>query len=302
MRRILPLIDRTQPFGSRKAGAAAGLAWRLATARLLPPEWRRRVRKRWAYRYPGPFDVALDGLKLRVYPAENHCDRTILGRHTLPEAPERALVGPRLSEGMVFIDVGANVGVYSLYVSACTKGTARVVALEPHPRTFAKLDYNCAINGFSRVSRINAGAGEAEGETTLFSDGGGNIGNASLLEAVGGGRDRQVVRLRPLASVLAEEGIDDIDLLKIDVEGFEDQALIPFFETAEPSLWPRHILVETIHTSLWRRDLMRYLKDRGYAEAGSTEENRLLVLDREAPVQISGEALNETSSILPPQA
>ncbi|MGN6551301.1 MAG: FkbM family methyltransferase [Pararhizobium sp.] len=295
MKRILPPIDRTQPFGSRRPGGLANLAWRLATARL-PAEWRRRVRKRLACRFPGPFDVSLGGLKLRLYPAENRCDRTILGRHALPEVPERALIRPLLRDGMVFVDVGANVGVYSLHISSATKGTARVVALEPHPRTFAKLDYNCAINGFDRVSRINAGAGEAEGEMTLFSDGGGNIGNASLLEAVGGGKERQTVRLRPLVSILAEQGIDRIDLLKIDVEGFEDRALIPFFEAANRALWPRHILVETVHAALWRGDLMRYLKDRGYGDAGRTDENRLLALRASAPVQASSVALNGRSA------
>lgn len=287
-RRPRPAIDAEAPFAARRPGALARMAWRLATAKL-PARWRRRVRKHLAYRFAGPYDVSVDGLDLRIYPAENHCDRTILGRGHLPEEPERRLIAPLFRRGMVFVDVGANIGIYSLFVSASTAGTARIVALEPHPRTFAKLDFNCALNGFGRVSRINAGAGAREEETVLLSDGGGNIGNASLLSAVGGGREKTAIRLRPLTGVLADEDVTQVDLLKIDVEGFEDQALLPFFETAERTLWPHHLLLETVHRRFWQRDLLAVLAGAGYEEVGRTEENVLLRLG--SAVQSGHEAL-----------
>lgn len=283
-RQSRPAIDDGAPFASRPPGMVARFAWRLATA-PIPSRWRRRVRKAFANRFAGPYDVAVDGLRLRLYPAENHCDRTIFGRGHLPEEPERALIRPLLSREMVFVDVGANVGVYSLFVLKATAGTARVVALEPHPRTFAKLDFNCRLNGFDRISRINAGAGAGETETTLFSDGGGNIGNASLLREVGGGRDAVTIRLRALADVVAEEKLERIDLLKIDVEGFEDQALLPFFDAAPEALRPLHLLLETVHRHLWRDDLMAALAAAGYEEAGRTSENVLL---RKRPAEAAG--------------
>jgi FkbM family methyltransferase len=271
-------VDCATPFGKLRPDALARLGWRLATARRLGSPWRRRIRKIVAPRAAGPFDAAADGLRLRVYPAENHCDRTILGRGHLPEGPERRLIEPLLAPGMVFIDIGANIGVYSLFVSAVTGGRARVLAFEPHPRTFAKLDFNCRLNGFDRIVRINAGVAGEEGETTLFSDGGGNIGNASLLRAVGGGKEEVPVHLRPLVVVVEEQGIDRIDLLKIDIEGFEDQALLPFFASAPRDLWPRHLLVETVHDSLWKTDLVGELERWGYGIAGKTDENLLLQL------------------------
>lgn len=273
-----PAVDAATPFGAFTPGVLARSAWRLATARSLGSRWRRRIRKFVAARAAGPFDVKADGLCLRVYPAENHCDRTILGRGHLPEEPERALIRPLLERRMTFVDIGANIGVYSLFVSAATAGTARVLAFEPHPRTFAKLDFNCRLNGFDRISRINAGVAGEETETVLFSDGGGNIGSASLIRAVGAGKEEVPVRLRPLATILGEQGIGRIDLLKIDIEGFEDQALLPFFKSAERALWPRHLLVETVHKALWKQDLTAELARLGYETAGRTEENLLLRL------------------------
>ena len=271
-----PAIDGQTPFGGRRPGPIARAAWSLATARGASSGLRRFLRKRLALRFRGPYDVAADGLGMRVYPAENHCDRTVLGRGELPEKPERALIEPLLANGMTFVDIGANVGVYSLFVSQRTGGTATVLAFEPHPRTFAKLDFNCAQNGFDRIVRVNAGVAGTEAETVLFSDGGGNIGNASLLKSVGIGREEIAIRLRPLAAVLAEQAIDRIDLLKIDVEGFEDQALMPFFETAPADLWPSYVLLETVHRGFWRYDLESELVRRGYTVIGSTEENLLL--------------------------
>ena len=269
-------IDVETPFGRRPPGAAARLVWRLATAAGLSPEWRRLVRKRLARRFPGPFDVVAEGVSLRVYPAENHCDRTIVGRRRLPERHERELIAALLEPAMTFVDIGANVGVYSLFVSQRTAGAARVVALEPHPRTFAKLDFNCRCNGFERITRLNAGVAAEAGEMTLYSDGGGNIGNASLLAAVGQGREKVRVEVRPLAQILKEEEIGRIDLMKIDVEGYEDRALAPFFAEADARLWPRHLLLETVHAKLWRQDLKADLVAAGYRIAAETEENLLL--------------------------
>ena len=65
-------------------------------------------------------------------------------------------------------------------------------------------------------------------------------------------------------------------MLKIDIEGFEDQALAPFFDSADESLWPTHVLIEIAHQHIWQRDLMAMLAERGYAEIFRTEENRLL--------------------------
>ena len=271
-----PAIDADLPFGRRPPGTAARLAWRLATASALSAGWRRMVRKRLARRFPGPFDVVAEGVALRVYPTENHCDRTIAGRRRLPERPERELIAALLEPGMTFIDIGANVGVYSLFVSQRTAGAARVVALEPHPRTFAKLDFNCRCNGFGRITRLNAGVAAEAGEMTLYSDGGGNIGNASLLAAVGNGREEVRVAVRPLAQILKEEEIERIDLMKIDVEGYEDRALAPFFAATDASLWPRHLLLETVHEKLWRRDLRDDLLAAGYGITAETGENLLL--------------------------
>ena len=49
---------------------------------------------------------------------------------------------------------------------------------------------------------------------------------------------------KALATVVAEEGFDTLDALKVDVEGAEDLVLDPFFRSVEPRLWPRLLIVD----------------------------------------------------------
>lgn len=276
----LPLtpIDAATAFGARAPSRFARLVWALTVSRDIPQPRRKAIRKHFAKRCAGPFDVTAGGIAFRAYPAENRDDRMLVGRGELPEAEEHALIAPLLKPDMVFVDIGANVGTYALFVATRAGRGARVLAFEPHPRTFAKLAYNLAVNGTRDVVAKNlAIAGEA-GAMELYSDGGGNIGHASLLrEGAGAVRSTQAVQVAPLAAILAEEGIEAIDLLKIDVEGFEDRALLPLFDQAPERLWPKAILIETVLSTLWLRDCLAVLAEKGYRRAGETAENVLLV-------------------------
>ncbi len=265
------------PFGDFRPGFFAKLSWSLATAKYFSRPVRKRFRKRFARNHSGPFDVTAENIRMRAWPAENRCDRVAVGRNQLPEAEERRLLAPLLKPDMVFVDIGANVGVYTLFVSHRTAATARVVALEPHPRTFAKLECNCWLNGFlGNVSAINAAAGEVEEVSVLFSDGGGNIGGASMLREAGGGAKSVEIKMRPLPDILKEQSVRRIDLLKIDVEGFEDRALMPLLANFElEPLWPKAILIETVHQTLWHDDLLAVFEARGYYRSGATSENLL---------------------------
>ncbi len=270
-------LDTDSVFGSRRPGRFARLVWALTVAPDIPQPRRKAIRKHFGRRLAGPYDVEVDGVAFRAYPAENRDDRMLVGRGELPEAAEHALVAPLIAPGMVFVDVGANVGTYSLFVARRAGPAARVVAFEPHPRTFAKLAFNLAANGAGAVVAKNLAIAAEAGTMPLYSDGGGNIGHASLLkEGTGAVRGVETVEVTPLASVLPGLGIQRIDLLKIDVEGFEDRALLPLFEQAPETLWPKAILIETVLAGLWQRDCLPELAAHGYRRAGETAENVLL--------------------------
>ena len=250
-------LDTHSPFGTHQARFCERLIWKLADWRPLPAALRRRLRKRYARPVAGPFDVVQDGMKLRLYPAENHCDRVIFGRGTLPEKAEHEALLPFIKPSMVFVDIGANVGSYSAYVGTRAGGDVTLLALEPHPRTHAKLHYNLTANGLPVRHVVNCGVGEERGELPLWSDGGSNIGHTSMLKEGTSNAARSVpVAVVPLMELLMERHITAIDLLKIDIEGFEDRAMAPFFEAADEALLPKAVLIETVHSALWQRDVL----------------------------------------------
>ena len=250
--------------------------WTLATHKALSSTTRGKIRKSLAQRFPGPFDVTADGVNIRAYPFENYCDRIAIGRGHLPEIPERTLIGPLLRPGMVFVDIGANIGTYSLFVASRCSDRARILSFEPHPRTFAKLAFNVRANGFSSIEAINEGVGAEKGEVSLYSSGGNNIGTASILPQAVGKENRVDIKVAVLAETLAARNIERVDLLKIDIEGFEDRALLPLMSVENETLWPAAILIETVLRQHWQADCVAELTARGYTIAGDTGENILL--------------------------
>lgn len=270
-------IDTQSPFGRYDRFWLPRIVWTICDTPVLSAAIRRRLRKYIARRFKGPFDVEFDGIKWRLYPEENYCDRSIFARQKLPEAAEHAALKDHIKPGMIFVDIGANIGSYSLFVARHANNQAQIVALEPHPDTIGKLRYNLKANAVVSAVVLQLASGPKRTIMPLWSDGGSNIGHTSILKA--GTSNAKIaidVQVVPLAEIMTEQKIAHIDLLKIDVEGFEDQVLLPFFKAAAPELWPRHILIETAHHNIWQQDVTAWMKENGYRVIFETVENLLL--------------------------
>lgn len=270
-------LDTKSPFGTHHPGFLQRLIWQVSDHRRLSQSLRQRLRKRFARPVAGPFDITYDGMNFRAYPAENYCDRILFGRDDLPERAEHEALAPLITPDTCFVDIGANVGSYSLFVGKRAGPGVKLVALEPHPRTHAKLVFNLQANGLPTTYVFNGGAGPQRTQMDLWSDGGSNIGHTSMLkEGTANAKQSVSVPVVPLMDLLTEYAIDRIDILKIDIEGFEDRALMPFLTKAPETLLPGHILIEVAHAHLWQADLMGRLEELGYQEIFRTVENRLL--------------------------
>jgi FkbM family methyltransferase len=149
---------------------------------------------------------------------------TFGGKHGLTRAEEHFLARnkARFQDG-VLLDVGANHGAYArrLYDLA---PTARIIAFEPHPTTFAIL--RDLMVDFPSVSLINQAVGDVPGQLTLYdfrvSDG---STQASLSEAAVALYSDDIVahsvNCITIDDFMTECGIDRIALLKIDTEGYD---------------------------------------------------------------------------------
>jgi FkbM family methyltransferase len=265
------------PFGAFPPPASLRLVQHVVASPRLPTGLRARLRRRLKRVMPaGPFDVTVDGIRFRAAPADNKVDFDIIAKRRLDEAAERAFLIGRLRPGDTFVDIGANIGVYTLSMLRDGPPDVRAVAFEPHPGLSKRLLFNLAANGVADRAEVLADAvGPEEATTTLWSNASRNSGRSSLIPYEGERSVATEVRVRPLASLLSAAH-PRIDAVKIDIEGFEDQALMPFFDTAPKTAWPHSIVIETLHRAVWRRDCLAELDSLGYEEVDRTEENALL--------------------------
>ena len=225
-------------------------------------------------------DAELEGLKIRFHTNDNVSERKYLFTPQFFDVSERRLIADHLPKtGGVFIDIGANAGIYTLTAAKYMVDNCRLLAIEPNPVVKSRLENNLSFNAFTAdIQVLPVGISDKSGSFTLYLDKT-NLGGSSLHE----GRDNQgegiEIPCYPLKEVLAENKIEKIDILKIDIEGAEEQALRPFFQHSDRSLWPRHMIIEN-DARQWESGLIDWLCEdaRGYTHVKTTRMNIILSL------------------------
>ena len=122
----------------------------------------------------------------------------------------------------VALDVGANIGWYSVLLDRLSAPGARVLAFEPDPESYRLLKANLQANHAARVTALNLALGDKPGVALLHRYRDSNNGRHTLLEGNTSGGTVEV-QVQTLADVWEREqlGARRVALLKIDVEGFE---------------------------------------------------------------------------------
>lgn len=133
---------------------------------------------------------------------------------------EARLVEKLIEPGMQILDVGANIGLYTLLLARLTGATGKVFAFEPEPNLFSILCENCAANEASNVTPFQCAAGDANGRAT-FQRGAFNSGDNRLGAGKSGAQsiEVEVVRLDEALPV------QTVHFVKLDVQGHELAAL-----------------------------------------------------------------------------
>jgi len=99
------------------------------------------------------------GYTLVLHPNADRWERKIYWQRTY-EPATLALIDRCLRLGDRMIDVGANFGLMSLHASRAVGSSGAVIAFEPHPGTFKRLQGHLHLNAAHNVRAINAAAGE----------------------------------------------------------------------------------------------------------------------------------------------
>lgn len=189
------------------------------------------------------------------------------------EAAQTRLIPSFIGAGTTCLDVGANIGYYTMWMSRLSLRGGSVHAFEPNPLTFSFLQENVQANGLENVFVNNVAVGQRT-ETTLINldlplpaegpDGGvQNLGGWSLVRRRKGEHQVQVVSID---DYVAQKKIEKVSFIKIDVEGFEREVLAGARQTLE-KMRPV-IMIELAASNAASRDqvmkILDFLKIRKY--------------------------------------
>ncbi|NLL84131.1 MAG: FkbM family methyltransferase [Lentisphaerae bacterium] len=241
-------------------------AW-IKLCRCLPPAssyrrlgiWLRSPLKRLVR---GPTDTQLWGLRLRLHPVDNLSESRWLFLPQFTDYAERMLLTQRLTPGSVFLDIGANAGLYSFWVWSRCGNSVRVEAFEPDPELCRRFAFNVATNGADSIHINQMALGDTCG-TAHLSFGIRNRGTNQIVDD-GNAVASITVPLTTLHEFVMSHNLNRIDALKIDVEGREEQILGHFFANTPQHLYPHLLICETLGGMPTDNGLALMLRTAGY--------------------------------------
>ncbi|HXF53358.1 MAG TPA: FkbM family methyltransferase [Hyphomicrobiaceae bacterium] len=220
-------------------------------------------------------DIEAAGLRFRCNTNDNHAELRIVERGGGDNLRLFRRLAPYLRPGATFVDVGANCGFFTLMAARAVGPAGRVIAIEPADEMHRRLTFNIAANGFSNVRALAVAAGPSVGHAVLHVTPR-QRGQSSLAPVAGS--IAVTVPMLPLTEIAARANLARVDALKIDIEGYEDEALLPYIASAPRRMWPRAILMETRHAERWRRDCLAALAGSGYRIAWRGRSDVLMAL------------------------
>ena len=168
--------------------------------------------------------VEADGHFLEVDPRDRSLGSR-LRRTGIWSATEKALFEQELRPGMVAIDIGANVGYFTLLAARLVGPAGRVYAFEPEPNNFELLRRNVARNGYQNVATVQTALSRRSGAQRLFKSND-NFGDHRLMHGPRGRSwiDVPVITLDEFFAGFAGSE-PSVGFLKLDIQGAELAAL-----------------------------------------------------------------------------
>lgn len=184
--------------------------------------------------------LTMDGVKLAFDFSQTFCRAEgILSLGGNPEQEDFDYISSLIKPGDVILDIGANVGLVSISLLKAQPEVGKIYAFEPLPDTFAKMKHNIELNGrLEKIHPVNVGMSDKMGEVVFFLPGAAeaasmqpNMDEFYMQESVDGQytgvkkMDKVKCKVTTLDEYVAENNIDRINFIKIDVEGNEKNVL-----------------------------------------------------------------------------
>lgn len=163
------------------------------------------------------------------------------------------------SKSRIIFDVGANIGLYTVHAGRQLEGGV-IYAFEPNPAAYSKLVKNIEDNHIENVRAFPYAVGAQSGRVRMRMGDRTNVGK--VLEQDGGNGVRIEVEMVTLDNIVQEYSVSHIDLMKIDVEGHENEVLIG----GEKALKVTKRIVMEYHGEDVLQKVRGFLRDRHFEE------------------------------------
>jgi FkbM family methyltransferase len=202
------------------------------------------------------------------------------------EKNEEIFIQRIIKPGDTFIDIGANIGLHSLFAAKAMRGSGSIYAFEPTPQTVERLKENVLLNNLTDSISIHPiGLSNQEGTLNLnIADNGYDAWNsfASIKHITVS--SHVAVPVSTLDSFIVDENIDisNISLVKIDVEGWEIKVLEGMQKALDDKAFSAAFLVEFTEENMFRagyscKELFMFLTRNGYNWYEYDVENNQLI-------------------------
>ena len=261
------------PWGTYSPNCLSRLILLLTKAGLGRGRMTYKINNLWKLVHGNIVDLEIRKIKYRLNLTDNITDIKILCSSKVYDKKELRFL-KEACQNRTFVDVGANIGYYSLYMAH--NGANRIISIEPNPIANERLRFNIETNKISESFTLYDGA-VGSGKNVLF-DVSKDLGCSSIVNDSFLGKTINV-ETQPLLKILSNFDIDEIGALKIDIEGYEEEALIPFFKAADRDFWPKRLVIEDAHKGQWNGHLIHLLERLGYRLHHKTRSNLLLKLN-----------------------
>lgn len=211
---------------------------------------------------PSPAKILSD-IKVLLDPTEYLQAEVLSGK--LPEPQTLAFIQSQLRSGDVMVDVGCHIGIHALVAAKTIGPTGKVLAIDPQPANCHQTIENARLNGYTGLVCQCAACGETDGALLLSAQPTRDRARLTLSgTGVNDGECRFATSVYRLESLFSIHDIENVDLLKIDVEGFELAVLRGLGETIKNvQMVILEILPET--DGEIARQIVRCLADAGFS-------------------------------------
>ena len=184
------------------------------------------------------------------------------------EKEETGYVISKLNEGDIFIDIGTNIGLFSLIASQIVGEKGKVISFEPTPSTFSRLIENIEINNLKNIDARNIGLSDKSDELTFYMSKNGHDAWNSFAPSLDNKLEKEI-KVPESTLDFELENIDKskITLVKIDVEGWEKFVLYggkDFFVNYNPIVMVEFTEENTFNAGYAVHDIYDIMQDFGY--------------------------------------